>query len=69
MADYDPERPPYDDRMLEPSAPSRAFYLVVGLIAAIVALAGLLFLSGPIDGRTELARTPEPASLDVPARP
>jgi len=66
MSDYDPKRPPYDDAMFEPSEPSRAFYLVVGVIAAIVMAAGLIFLAGPIDERTELACTP---NLTLPAQP
>lgn len=69
MSDYDPklDRPiAYDDATFEPKAPSRGLYLVVGVVAAIVAAAGLMFFSGNKTDRSEVARVPDPASINAP---
>jgi hypothetical protein len=80
MPDYDPRTDPkldptlapdanrraYDDAVFEPAAPSRGLYLVVGVIAAIVAAAGLMFFSGPTSDRSDLARNPDPATIATP---
>ena len=80
MSDYDPriDKPVYDDVAFEPRSPSRGLYLVVGVVAAIVAAAGLMFFSGDRPEGTELARKPGPgfhrhtdqrdADADRPAR-
>lgn len=67
MSDYDPklDKPVYDDVAFEPRTPSRGLYLVVGVVAAVVAAAGLMFFSGDRAERSELARTPDPASIDA----
>lgn len=67
MSDYDPklDKPVYDDVAFEPRTPSRGLYLVVGVVAAVVAAAGLMFFSGDRADRSELARTPDPASIDA----
>lgn len=67
MSDYDPklDKPVYDDVAFEPRSPSRGLYLVVGVVAAIVAAAGLMFFSGGNTGRTDLARNPDPASINA----
>ena len=66
MSDYDPklDKPVYDDVAFQPRSPSRGLYLVVGVVAAIVAAAGLMFFSGSSPDRNELARNPDPASID-----
>lgn len=72
MPDYDPrtdpnlQRPRPDDPVLQPAAPSRGLYLVVGVVAAIVAVVGLMFLTGPVNDRSDLARTPDPATINAP---
>ncbi len=67
MSDYDPriDKPVFDDAAFEPRSPSRGLYLVVGVVAAVVAAAGLMFFSGDRPGGTELARNPSPASIDT----
>ncbi len=63
MSDYDPrlDKPAYKDVAFEPRSPSRGLYLVVGVVAAIVAAAGLMFFTGNrIDG-IDQARNPDPA--------
>jgi hypothetical protein len=66
MSDHDPrfDKPVYDDVAFEPRSPSRGLYLVVGVVAAIVAAAGLMFFSGDRVERNDLARSPDPASID-----
>jgi flagellar basal body-associated protein FliL len=66
MSDYDPklDKPVYDDAAFEPRSPSRGLYLVVGVVAAIVAAVGLMFFSGNETGRSDLARNPDPAAID-----
>lgn len=80
MPDYDPRTDPKLDPVLtsgkrrrwtgdgvfQPAAPSRGFYLVVGIIAAIVAAAGLIFFSGSSPDRRDLARNPDPAAVAAP---
>lgn len=67
MSDYDPKlnKPSYDDVAFEPRAPSRGLYLVVGVVAAIVAAAGLMFFAGDRTDGNELARNPDPAAIDA----
>ena len=73
MTDYDPrlDKPVYDDVVMTPNAPSRGLYLVVGVVAAIVAAAGLMFFSGNTSDRNDMARSPDPAGIDTrrPMRP
>lgn len=66
MSDYDPklDKPVYNDAAFEPKTPSRG--LVVGVVAAIVAAAGLMFFSGDRTDRNDMARTPDPASINSP---
>ena len=66
MSDYDPKlnKPVYDDVAFEPRSPSRGLYLVVGVVAAVVAAAGLMFFSGDAPDRNEVARNPDPVSID-----
>ena len=69
MSDYDPklDRPiAYDDAEFGPRTPSRGLYLVVGVVAAIVAAAGLMFFSGNKSDRNDMARVPDPAGIDAP---
>lgn len=80
MPDYDPRTDPkldptlapdanrrtYEEAVLRPNAPSKGLYLVVGVIAAIVAAAGLMFFSGPASDRSDIARTPDPAIINAP---
>ena len=63
MTDYDPrlDKPVYDDVVMTPKAPSRGLYLVVGVVAAIVAAVGVMFFSG------NTARSPDPAGIGAPA--
>lgn len=65
MTDYDPrlDKPVYDDVVMTPKAPSRGLYLVVGVVAAIVAAAGLMFFSGNTANRNDMARSPDPAGI------
>jgi hypothetical protein len=65
MTDYDPrlDKPVYDDVVMTPKAPSRGLYLVVGVVAAIVAAAGLMFFSGNTADRNDMARSPDPAGI------
>lgn len=67
MSDYDPklDKPVYDDAAFEPRSPSRGLYLVVGVVAAVVAAAGLMFFSGDGAERNDMARNPDPASIDA----
>lgn len=67
MSDYDPklDKPAYDDVAFEPRPPSRGLYLVVGVVAAVVAAAGLMFFSGEGAERNDLARNPDPAPIDT----
>ncbi|KAF0097035.1 MAG: hypothetical protein FD144_5445 [Rhodospirillaceae bacterium] len=67
MSDYDPklDKPVYDDVAFQPRTPSRGLYVVVGVVAAVVAAAGLMFFSGDRAEQSELARTPDPASIDA----
>jgi hypothetical protein len=70
MSDYDPklDRPiAYDDAEFGPRTPSRGLYLVVGVVAAIVAAAGLMFFSGGTSDRSDIARSPDPAALNAPS--
>lgn len=62
MSDYDPriDKPVFDDAAFEPRSPSRGLYLVVGVVAAVVAAAGLMFFSGDAPDRNEMARSPDP---------
>lgn len=68
MSDYDPklDKPVYNDAAFEPKTPSRGLYLVVGVVAAIVAAAGLMFFSGDKTDRNDMARTPDPATINSP---
>ncbi|WP_439612075.1 hypothetical protein [Reyranella sp.] len=65
MTDYDPrlDKPVYDDVVMTPKAPSRGLYLVVGVVAAIVAAAGLMFFSGNTADRNDMARSPDAAGI------
>ncbi|WP_428676669.1 hypothetical protein [Reyranella sp.] len=67
MSDYDPKlnKPVYEDVAFEPRSPSRGLYLVVGVVAAIVAAAGLMFFSSDRPERTDLARNPDPATVNA----
>jgi len=67
MSDYDPklDKPVHDDAAFEPRSPSRGLYLVVGVVAAVVAAGGLMFFSGDGTERNEVARNPDPASIDA----
>lgn len=67
MSDYDPKlnKPAYEDVAFEPRSPSRGLYLVVGVVAAVVAAAGLMFFSGDRAERNDLARNPDPATIDA----
>ena len=64
MSDHEPRLnrtlPEYDVAF-EPRSPSRGLYLVVGVVAAIVAAAGLMFFSADRAERNDLARNPDPA--------
>lgn len=57
----------YDDAVFEPRSPSRGLYLVVGVVAAIVAAAGLMFFSGDANDRNDMARSPDPGALNAPS--
>ncbi len=68
MSDHEPRlnKPlPEDDVAFQPRTPSRGLYLVVGVVAAAVAAAGLMFFSGDRAGRNDVARNPDPASIDA----
>lgn len=68
MSDHEPrlDSPlPEEDTTFQPRAPSRGLYLVVGVVAAVVAAAGLMFFSGDGAKRNDLARNPDPASVDA----
>ena len=63
MSDHEPRlnKPlPEDDVAFQPRTPSRGLYLVVGVVAAVVAAAGLMFFSGDAPDRNEMARSPDP---------
>jgi hypothetical protein len=80
MPDYDPRTDPkldptsapdanrraYRDAVFEPAGPSRSLYLVVGIVAAIVAAVGLMFFSGPPSDRSDVAGSPNPATMPAP---
>lgn len=68
MSDYDPklDKPVYNDAAFEPKTPSRGLYLVVGMVVAIVAAAGLMFFSGDKTDRNDMARNPDPATINSP---
>lgn len=68
MTDYDPklDKPVYDDVVMTPKAPSRGLYLVVGVVAAIVAAVGVMFFSGNTAHQSDLARNPDPAGIGAP---
>lgn len=80
MPDYDPRTDPkldptlapdanrrtYEEAVLQPNSPSKGLYLVVGVVAAIVAAAGLMFFSGPTSDRSDMARSPDPATINAP---
>lgn len=68
MSDHEPrlDKPlPDGDATFQPRTPSRGLYLVVGVVAAVVAAAGLMFFSGGGVERNDLARNPDPASIDA----
>jgi hypothetical protein len=69
MTDYDPrlDKPVHDDVVMTPNAPSRGLYLVVGVVAAIVAAVGVMFFSGNTADRNQMARNPDPAGIGAPA--
>ena len=69
MTDYDPRlnKPVYDDVVMTPKAPSRGLYLVVGVVAAIVAAVGVMFFSGNTAHQSDVARSPDPAGIGAPA--
>ncbi len=69
MTDYDPrlDKPVFEDVVMTPNAPSRGLYLVVGVVAAIVAAVGLMFFSGNTAERSDLASSPDPARIGAPA--
>ena len=56
MTDYDPrlDKPVFEDVVMTPNAPSRGLYLVVGVVAAIVAAVVLMFFSGNTAERSDL---------------
>ena len=62
MSDHDLklDRPDDDDVAFQPRSPSRGLYLVVGVVAAIVAAAGLMFFSGDAPYGNDMARSPDP---------
>ena len=66
MSDHDLklDRPDDDDVAFQPRSPSRGLYLVVGVVAAIVAAAGLMFFSGGKPDRTDLASSPDTAAIE-----
>lgn len=68
MTDYDPrlDKPFHDDVVMTPNAPSRGLYLVVGVVAAVVAAMGLMFFSGNTAQRSDMARSPDPAGINGP---
>ena len=68
MSDHDPrlDKPNYEDVAFEPRPPSRGLYLVVGVVAAIVAATGLMFFSGHRTDGNDLARSPDPAGINGP---
>lgn len=68
MSDYDPklDKPVYNDAAFEPKTPSRSLYLVGGVLAAVVAAAGLMFFAGNRAGHNDVARNPDPAALNAP---
>ncbi len=68
MSDHEPrlDKPlREDDVAFQPRTPSRGLYLVVGVVAAIVAAAGLMFFSADRAERNDLARNPDPATIDA----
>ena len=68
MSDHEPrlDKPlPEDDVAFQPRTPSRGLYLVVGVVAAVVAAAGLMFFPGDRAERNDLARNPDPATIDA----
>ncbi len=67
MSDHEPRlnKPAPDDVAFQPRSPSRGLYLVVGVVAAVVAAAGLMFFSGDRIEQNDQARNPDPASIDA----
>ena len=60
--------------------PSRGLYLVLGVVAVLVIVAGMLFMSGTVEVRNDTARAPsdpaasslrtdEPRTPAIPMRP
>jgi len=52
-------------------SPSRGLYLVLGVVAVLVIVVGMLFMSGTVDLRNDTARAPpDPAeTTPTPDRP
>ena len=49
-------------------SPSKALYLVLGVVAVLVIVVGMLFMSGTVDLRNDTARAPpDPAGTALPA--
>lgn len=67
MSDHEPrlDKPLPDDVAFEPRTPSRGLYLVVGVVAAVVAAAGLMFFPGDRAEQNDLARNPDPATINA----
>ena len=48
--------------------PSKGLYLVLGVVAVLVTVVGMLFMSGTADRRNDAARAPpDPAATALPA--
>ncbi len=48
--------------------PSRGLYLVLGTVAVLVIVVGMLFMSGTVEVRKDTARAPpDPAATSMPA--
>lgn len=70
MTDYnsqhDPRRAENENAAFTPvTTPSRNFYLVIGVVVAIVLAGGLLFMNTPPTDRTDVARQPD-RTLETP---
>lgn len=62
MTDYDPriDKPAaYDDAVFEPRQPSRGLYLVVGVVAAIVAAVGIMMFANDASRQSDIAKAPD----------
>jgi hypothetical protein len=59
-------KPVYNEKAFEPKTPNQSLYLVVAMIAAIVAAVGLMFMSSNTQERNDIARTPDPAGIGAP---